>query len=181
MPRCSSSGFLGPGMFCITFILGLHVSKQLESVNDPAQALRSARPLSPSLNKGNIPGSGSHRQTGLTAWGSSSVGDELFFNLASDQVPENVKPLITYDSFWPRSKNYTNIQEQLFIFSHILSFPQIYCLNLDCPTPSPTGVTLPTCKRFAQSKAAKGPILRSCKTTSEVLVCLRKSLVSVSG
>lgn len=40
-------------------------------------------------------------QRGLKAWGSSSVGDKLFFNLALDQVPENVKPLITYDSVWP--------------------------------------------------------------------------------
>jgi hypothetical protein len=130
MPRCSSSDFLGSWMFCVSFILGLHVLKQLESVNGPAQAFRSARPLSalssPTLRMRETSWTTVlTTQRGLEAWGLSSVGDKLFFNLALDQVPENVKPLITYDSVWPRSGNYTNTQEQPLIFPHSFISPDI--------------------------------------------------------
>lgn len=50
------------------------------------------------------------------ALGRSSVGEELFFSLAWDQVLKNVKPLITYYSFRPKSQNYTNTQGKLTIF-----------------------------------------------------------------
>lgn len=72
-------------------------------------------------------------------------GREAIFQLGLGPSTEKHEAIDYRLLLWRKKVEIIQIhKENLLYFSHILYFPQIYCLNLNSPTKVPMGITLPT-------------------------------------